>query len=1067
VNSFILPLERLDSSYLILISLVLFVITAGITYRVGLLGLILGAVSHMIRSTVHNGFKVWEVLFAWASWPSFLAVVIGAQVLGWCVAGYVPLLTILCALVPLFMGVTACLAYMFIDLERYEVERGYKAVYNPLKGQELALHLVQYGQQVRVPLLIAATLGMIGGFALLNQGLYATIGHDWYAVGDRQGGPGYADFLAYALINLLRVVDVLNLANSHHLIGVAYVRQTAWPASTLLATFRMFFTLVLLQQLFASLRQGRLLSETITDLWSPHQPIHERARGALPQYGPAAIGPLLVSLRSIQSLTREQRDQLPPILAAIGPVTIPVLIRYLRDPHEHIRAIAAATLGRLHANDTVPLLIQLARDSSDMVRQSMVEALGLIGAGGAAPVRTKRFRRRTLRSLGSRHWPLLGRLQRTEPVLAADPIGLALTTLEAALADGAVSVRTKSAQALGRIGSPAAGATPGLIALLKDGDESVRLEAAEALGKIGASTPVTVNALIELLQDASPPVKVSAAQALGALKKAAALAVPALLPLLQDREESVRTAAAEAIGQIGRLNSEATIDLVEGLSSRDSMTRAQTAEALGTIGTTAHQSAPALVEALADRNDHVRAKAVEALGKIGEKAAEVAVPSLVKALGDQDNWVSSLAAEALGQMGESGDEAIPALIRSLRHINPQVRANAAEALGKMGMAAAGSPAALEKACRDEDGVVRSQAIRALSTIGLPTPASAQAVIEGLQDANPNVRATAVETLGSWGQADETVLNTLLTLLEDSNDQVRVQVTKVLPKLGGATPPVIEGLCRRLLVDDSDWVQLHAALALGKLGAAAAGAHASLVHVAQTGEENVREQAMRAMAVILAPESAVAFAAGLKDANGTIRMVASAGLMKTKEIPAEIIPALIDALRDPEMQVRANVAHILGHLDPLPPQAIPLLIECATDPSDGLRINAAVALKTAPRNATGEVMRHLLQDSNIRVRLIAASVIAIEHPDDAQVAAILVEASGDPSMRLRQAVIELIESLGTNGQLFLNLLESRLKMEREPGLRESLTELIENLKDVAPPDSAIAETDQSPALVHAD
>ena len=39
------------------------------------------------------------------------------------------------------MGAIACLAYMFIDLERNEVERGHKAVHNPLKGQVLALHL--------------------------------------------------------------------------------------------------------------------------------------------------------------------------------------------------------------------------------------------------------------------------------------------------------------------------------------------------------------------------------------------------------------------------------------------------------------------------------------------------------------------------------------------------------------------------------------------------------------------------------------------------------------------------------------------------------------------------------------------------------------------------------------------------------------------------------------------------------------------------------------------------------------------------------------------------------------
>ena len=43
----------------------------------------------------------------------------------------------MCGLVLLFLGVTACLAYMFIDVERYEVARGYKALHNPVQGQEL------------------------------------------------------------------------------------------------------------------------------------------------------------------------------------------------------------------------------------------------------------------------------------------------------------------------------------------------------------------------------------------------------------------------------------------------------------------------------------------------------------------------------------------------------------------------------------------------------------------------------------------------------------------------------------------------------------------------------------------------------------------------------------------------------------------------------------------------------------------------------------------------------------------------------------------------------------------
>ena len=381
---------------------------------------------------------------------------------------------------------------------------------------------------------------------------------------------------------------------------------------------------------------------------------------------------------------------------------------------------------------------------------------------------------------------------------------------------------------------------------------------------------------------------------------------------MQDREESVRTAAAEAIAQVGPLDQAATDTLVEGLASPDNVVRAQTAEALGTIGAAAEEAAPALVEAMADGNDRVRAKAVEALGKIGESAAEAAVPGLVRALRDQDNWVSALAAEALGQMGESADGAIPALVRSLGHLNPQVRRNAAEALGKMGGAGSRSARpALGKAARDEDGGVRSQAIRALGAIGRPTPASMQVVLAGFQDADPLVRAAAVESVGRWGEPSEAILSGLAPLLEDANDQVKVEATKVLPKLAGATPAVIDGLCRRLLEDDSDLVQAHAALALGKLGPAAAAAGGPLLRAAQTGEVSVREQAMRAIAMIQPPETTQAFAAGLKDACGDIRKVASAGWMKAAAIPEEAIPALVEALRDPEVQVRANAAQRAG------------------------------------------------------------------------------------------------------------------------------------------------------------
>ena len=354
-SSWIAVLERADTSYLLLATLAGIMVSAGVLYQLGLIGWVLRGVGLVVRGAIRAGFLLWERLLGWASWPIYLAIVVGFLLVGGVAGGPWPASRVLCGLAPLFMGIIACLAYMFVDLERNEVERGHKAIHNPLKGQVLAMNLERYGRQVRIPLLISATVALIGGFALLNQGLYETIGRDWYAVADERREPAYADFLAYALTKVLGIVDVLDLFKSHHIMGAAFVRQAAWPASSLLAGFKLFFTLVLLHQIFASLRQGKLLAETITDFWSPHEPIHERARNALPVYGTLAIGPLLGSLRLVPSLTKEQRDQLPLILETIGPSIIPALVRHLHDPHEHVRAIVAVALGHLRAAEVGPL----------------------------------------------------------------------------------------------------------------------------------------------------------------------------------------------------------------------------------------------------------------------------------------------------------------------------------------------------------------------------------------------------------------------------------------------------------------------------------------------------------------------------------------------------------------------------------------------------------------------------------------------------------------------------------------------------------------------------------------
>ena len=141
-------------------------------------------------------------------------------------------------------------------------------------------------------------------------------------------------------------------------------------------------------------------------------------------------------------------------------------------------------------------------------------------------------------------------------------------------------------------------------------------------------------------------------------------------------------------------------------------------------------------------------------------------------------------------------------------------------------------------------------------------------------------------------------------------------------------------------------------------------------------------------------------------------MASAGWMKAAAVPEEAVPALVEALRDPEIQVRANAAHALARLEVLPAGAVARYWECAGDPNDGLRLNAAVALRLAPSGEVGDLMEHLLDDPNVRVRLVAAGAVLEADATDARAATVVLAAADDPSPRVRQAVEALIPLLTT-------------------------------------------------------
>jgi HEAT repeat protein len=1038
--------DQHHSTYLILASLAGVIVLAGALYLIGFLGWVIGRVGDLLNTIIRAGYRVWARTLSWAGWLSFLVLTGLLLALGqYLIDRGEPAAAVPVALLMAAMGVLSCLAYMTIVAERYEVARGYKAVHNPAKGQRLAADLIRYGDRVGILLLIAATIATITGFALLNHGLYDSFGRGWYKLRTEDSqAPVYLDFLANALINLLRIVDVLDLARSYHYLDVTFVRQSKWPSTMLLLAFKSFFTLVLLQQVFNSLRQGRVLAETISDFWSSYPPIHERARAALPQFGSEAVSPLLASLGKVEVFTKEQRDELPDMLSGIGPAAEPYLIRALVVPHEATRAVAAAALGKMAVREAVPALATMAADPAESVRVSAAEALGLIGAELVAPSqrpvdrpdappRRGWLRIRVRRPDGSGRkrlvdYLLFWRLFRKRDARLLDQV---LAGLLAGLRDSSPAVRVPAAR------GAAAAAGPDLVRLLHDDVDDVQAEAAAALGEVGWGDTRAVAALCALLADgATSAVRVAAATALGRLKAEAA--VPVLVSLLSDRDQALREAAAAAVAAIGVLGAQSTQHLVEQLNSEDNLVRAQTAEALASLGAVAEEAAPALVQAMADENDQVRAKAVEAIKRIGEAAAPHAVPGLVRLLSDDDNLVRALAAEALGEMGASAGAATPALLRELRHSNAHVRGNAVESLGKL--KAEDARADLEAVCRDPESDVRARALSALALLGSPPSATRATVEEALRDPVPEVRIAALEAVGQWHKDWPDPASVIAPLLEDGNDEVAVQAMQILAKFEEVPEAALAPLCRRLADTHDAWVQAAAAAALGQMGPRAAAAGEALAKAAQTGEAVVREAATRALAMIQ-PEGAVAaFVAGLRDSSDEIRKIASAGLMKARYLTEDALPAVVEALGDPDLQVRANIAQVLSRMPEVPPEAVPSLVANVSLPHDGLRLNSALALRSVATPAARAALRSRLQDLNARVRLVAAMALLPLDPEDVEIEAVLGDALLDESSATRDLALKMLEPYEAAVAAFRAVLDERVAREQTPERKDKLTRI---------------------------
>jgi HEAT repeat protein len=264
---------------------------------------------------------------------------------------------------------------------------------------------------------------------------------------------------------------------------------------------------------------------------------------ALGEIGPAARQSAGALLQMVAEDTSIIEPFVAAALAGMGPGSVDVLVKGLRDSMAGRRRVAAEALGMMgpDAGTAATSLAATLADSDARVRRQSALALGKIGNQAAAGPLEKAVTDQDV-------------TVRIEAALALWRVEQRVRHLQVlikALDDPAAPVRADACRALAVIGPAARAAVPSLAKRLGDADALARQHAAEALGKTGAEAAVADTGLRTLLSDPDAQVRIAAALSMWRITRKVDTALEALGRGLKEEDRQARRAAILALAEIG------------------------------------------------------------------------------------------------------------------------------------------------------------------------------------------------------------------------------------------------------------------------------------------------------------------------------------------------------------------------------------------------------------------------------------------------------------------------------------------------------------------------------------
>lgn len=431
----------------------------------------------------------------------------------------------------------------------------------------------------------------------------------------------------------------------------------------------------------------------------------------------------------------------------------------------------------------------------------------------------------------------------------------------------------------------------------------------------------SVRELIAALESDRPAERLASIDQLGLMGSEAAAAVPALTNVLKDPSAVVRAHAANSLGRMGSAARSAVPALMSLVGDEDGAVRREAIEALAAIRPGPKVTVPLLVKMLNDSAPEVAIRAASALADRGKEA----VPFLLEAL--QDGQAAYWACLVISEMGPEAAETVPALMKLLDGADHQLRREAILALAEIGPAAAPAVSALARALDDE--IHAAAATYALGRIGGISRPLERRIKENTEAGDPLLRIISVWTLARTHRDDET-------------------------RMRKAVACLAEGLkCEHRLA---------------------------------------REAAARAL-VDLDPDPEIVRAALKKALEGAKPEVLDTAMDAMAAMRLKVLPRLIEALEVQE--VRARAAAIIARIGPEAKAAVPALIDALDDPDAATRSEVLLAL-------------------------------AAMGPDARPAASVVIKCLNDPDLKVRYAACYCLGRLGTEAEVAKEMLQRHLK-----------------------------------------